>query len=74
MEHMSYSMNEGMDPVMKMEREDAFYNLDRYVDRLLNRGRKETTITSYYQVIRSLINFLANKYLHCSRDWWPRGR
>ncbi len=68
MEHMSYSMNEGMDPVLKMEREreDAFYNLDRYVDRLSNRGRKETTITSYYQVIRSLINFLANKHLHCS--------
>lgn len=31
-----------------------------------NRGRKETTISSYHQIISSLIRFLSDNGLHCS--------
>lgn len=51
---------------MDEEREVAFHYLDRYLDRLWNRGRKESTISSYNQIISSLIRFLSDKGLHCS--------
>ena len=48
------------------ERDTALYYLDCYLERLINRGRKESTIMSYHQVIGSLINFLADRHLHCA--------
>lgn len=48
--------------------ENALDSIDRYLDRLYRRGRKQTTIDNYRYVLVTLVRFLSEKGLHTMPD------
>lgn len=44
----------------------AYDFLERYLDRIYKRGRKNTTISTYRHIIDQLIRFLSERQLHCT--------
>ncbi len=60
-------------PQIRTEKDSALYSLDCYLHKLMNRGRKQTTIASYRQIIGSLIDFLDDRELHSSPEFMSEG-